>query len=97
MFIVSFCLYISVIWRKLIMKHNGVITTSLDVSSLAKVTDGYTPGHMSTAVQQVLTERRVQYLSKKPLQSVEFIAPLARLDPIYKEEEDAFKVIINHM
>lgn len=61
------------------------------------MTDGYTPGHMITAVQQVLTERRVQSLSKKPLQSVEFIAPLARLDPIYKEEEDAFKVFISHI
>lgn len=74
------------------MKNNGVITNHLDISSLAKVTDGYTPGHMVTAIQQVLTERRVQTLSKKPLQSVEFIAPLARIDPIYKEEEESFKV-----
>ncbi|KAJ8301907.1 hypothetical protein KUTeg_020894 [Tegillarca granosa] len=40
------------IWRKLIMKNNGVITNHLDISSLAKVTDGYTPGHMATAIQQ---------------------------------------------
>jgi hypothetical protein len=66
----------------------------LDVSSLSKVTDGYTPGHMLTAITQVLTERRIQTLSKKPLQSVEFIAPLARIDPIYKEEEEAFKVCL---
>ena len=32
-------------------------------------------------------------LSKRPLTSVEFVAPLARIDPIYKEEEEAFKVI----
>ena len=31
-------------------------------------------------------------LSKKPLAAVEFVAPLARIDPIYKEEEEAFKV-----
>ena len=41
---------------------------------------------------QVLTERRVNQLAKKPLQSVEFIAPLARMDPVYTEEEEAFKV-----
>lgn len=80
------------LWRRLILKNNGVITNTLDVSSLSKVTDGYTPGHMLTAITQVLTERRIQTLSKKPLQSVEFIAPLARIDPIYKEEEEAFKV-----
>ena len=33
-------------------------------------------------------------LSKKPLAAVEFVAPLARIDPIYKEEEEAFKVIV---
>lgn len=80
------------LWRRLVLKNNGVITNTLDVSSLSKVTDGYTPGHMLTAITQVLTERRIQTLSKKPLQSVEFIAPLARIDPIYKEEEEAFKV-----
>lgn len=80
------------LWRRLIHKNNGVITNSLDISSLAKVTDGYTPGHMVTAVQQVLTDRRIQQLSKKPLQSIEFVAPLARIDPIYKEEEESFKV-----
>lgn len=33
-------------------------------------------------------------LSKKPLAAVEFVVPLARIDPIYKEEEEAFKVIV---
>ena len=33
-------------------------------------------------------------LAKKALQSVEFIAPLARMDPVYTEEEEAFKVCI---
>lgn len=80
------------LWRRLVYKNGGVITNTLDVSSLAKVTDGYTPGHMHTAISQVLTDRRIQQLSKRPLQAVEFIAPLARIDPIYKEEEESFKV-----
>ena len=41
---------------------------------------------------QVLTDRRVAQLTKKPLQAVEFVAPLSREDPIYAEEEEAFKV-----
>ncbi|KAL8567498.1 hypothetical protein ACOMHN_010089 [Nucella lapillus] len=79
------------LWRKLISKSSGVLHCTFDVSSLAKVTDGYTPGHMVTAMQQVLTERRIQTLAKRPLHSIEFVAPLARMDPIYKEEEEAFK------
>jgi len=79
------------LWRKLINKHGGQISNSLDISSLSKITDGYTPGHMMTACQQVLTDRRISQLSKKPLQAIEFIAPLARLDPVYKEEEESYK------
>jgi len=75
--ILTFLFLLSVLWRRLILKHNGTITNHLDVSSLSKVTDGY------------------QALSKKPLTSVEFIAPLARIDPIYKEEEESFKVCIS--
>ena len=74
------------------MASGGQLTPQLDISSLAKITDGYTPGHMVTACEQVLTERRVNQLSKKPLQAVEFVAPLARIDPVYKEEEESFKV-----
>ena len=39
-------LIIVVLWRTLIVNHKGIVHTSLDVSSLAKVTDGYTPGHI---------------------------------------------------
>ena len=67
------------------------MTELLDISSLAKVTDGYTQKHIMTACQQVLTERRVAQLAKRPLVASEFIPPLARIDPIYKEEEEAFK------
>ena len=80
------------LWRKLITKNGGLVSNSLDISSLAKITDGYTPGQMVQACTNVLTERRINQLAKKPLQSVEFIAPLARLDPVYKEEEESFKV-----
>ncbi|RXM30015.1 IQ and AAA domain-containing protein 1 [Acipenser ruthenus] len=69
-----------VLWSDVILQNRG-----LDLSSLAKTTDGYTRGHM---VRAVLTDRRVQLQDKKPLSAVEFISPLARQDPIYKEEEE---------
>ena len=68
------------------------MTSTLDVSSLAKVSDGYTAGMIDSVCTSVLIERRVNQLGKKPLASIEFVAPLARLDPIYKEEEEMFKV-----
>jgi len=53
------CTTVVVIWRNLVLRNGGRITEMLDLSCLAKVTDGYTPGHMNTAVMQVLNERRI--------------------------------------
>jgi len=99
----------AVIWRNLVLRNGGRLTDMLDLSCLAKVTDGYTPGHMNTAVIQVLTERRIaqvniikitsvigtctfSQLHKRPLVASELIAPLSKIDPIYHEEEEAYKV-----
>ena len=46
------------------LRNGGRISDMLDLSCLAKVTDGYTPGHINTAVQQVLTERRIAQVSR---------------------------------
>nr|CAB3255453.1 IQ and AAA domain-containing protein 1-like [Phallusia mammillata] len=82
-----------ILWQRLISQHGGLITNHLDISSLTKITDGYTQGHIVEAVKYILSERRISQLPKKPLTAVEFVSPLARIDPIYKEEEEAFKVI----
>ena len=47
---------------------------------------------MVSSIQQVLTERRIKQLSKKPLTASEFVPSLAKIEPIYKEEEEQFKV-----
>ena len=44
------------------------------------------------AVDKVLTEVRVN--AKQPLRAAEFIPVLATLDPVFKEEEEIFKVAI---
>ncbi|XP_067890711.1 dynein regulatory complex protein 11 isoform X2 [Heterodontus francisci] len=80
-----------VLWRSIIQQNGGILTSSLDLSSLAKVTDGYTQGHLSQAAKYVLTEQRIKQLHTKPLTAVEFITPLAKQDPVYKEEEESFK------
>lgn len=79
------------LWKSFITKNAGILSNSLDISSLAKVSDGYTAGQILSAVKEVLTERRASQQQAKPLQAFEFIPGLARNDPIYKEEEEAYK------
>ncbi|XP_066483591.1 IQ and AAA domain-containing protein 1-like [Tiliqua scincoides] len=80
-----------VTWQRLIQKHGGTVTSTLDVSALAKVSEGYSQGLMAQAVQAVLSERRLLQLPKKPLGASEFLQMLARADPIYPEEEEMLK------
>lgn len=68
------------------------VTQSLDLSALAMVSDGYTPGHILQAIRWVLTERRIMQLSKRPLVASEFLAYLAQLEPVHREEEESLKV-----
>ncbi|XP_026860501.2 dynein regulatory complex protein 11 [Electrophorus electricus] len=78
-------------WRELLMTRGAQLGPTLDLSSLAKVTDGYTPGHILRVAQSVLSVRRLSEQVRRPLTAVEFLQPLARQDPVYKEEEEAFK------
>ncbi|XP_076848767.1 dynein regulatory complex protein 11 isoform X2 [Brachyhypopomus gauderio] len=80
-----------VLWRELLIMTGAQLDPTLDLSSLAKVTDGYTPGHMLQAAQSVLSARRLGQQVRRPLTASELLRPLARHDPVYKEEEEAFK------
>ncbi|KAM4626953.1 dynein regulatory complex protein 11 [Discoglossus pictus] len=80
-----------VLWKQLISQHAGSVSSSLNLSALAKITDGFTPSHMVQAVEAILNERRVKQLQQKPLVATEFLASLSRQEPVYKEEEEAFK------
>lgn len=83
---------VTVMWKELIKKNGGEVTGDLDLSSLAKISDGYTQGHMVQVVRSILTERRIQQFPKRPLTGSEFVSPLARIDPVFQEEEQALKV-----
>ncbi|XP_024608577.1 IQ and AAA domain-containing protein 1 [Neophocaena asiaeorientalis asiaeorientalis] len=80
-----------VLWKEIIQRHGGVITGALSVSCLAKITDGFTQGHIVQVVKEVLTERRIRQQSHKPLTALEFIASLTSMSPVYQEEEESFK------
>ncbi|NXL12302.1 DRC11 protein, partial [Mesembrinibis cayennensis] len=81
----------SLLWKHIILQNGGAITNLLNISCLAKVSDGFTQGHIVQAVQAVLSELRLLQMTRKPLRTAEFMTSLARQDPVYKEEEETFK------
>ncbi|XP_057360971.1 IQ and AAA domain-containing protein 1-like [Manis pentadactyla] len=80
-----------VLWKHMIEAQGAQVTQRLDISALAKVSDGYTPGHILQAIQSVLTERRLLELHKRPLVASEFLGHLAKLEPVHREEEESLK------
>ncbi|XP_053286786.1 dynein regulatory complex protein 11 [Pleuronectes platessa] len=80
-----------ILWKQLITKQGGEVTKALDLSSLSKISDGYTPGHMVRVVQSVVTKRRVLQQAMRPLTASEFVPPLAKINPVLKGEEEALK------
>ncbi|XP_005574766.3 dynein regulatory complex protein 11 isoform X1 [Macaca fascicularis] len=80
-----------VLWKQIIERNGGVLTSALNVSCLAKVTDGFTQGHIVKVVKAVLTDQRIRRQIHKPLTAVEFITAITSMDPVYKEEEESFK------
>ncbi|XP_030640603.1 dynein regulatory complex protein 11 [Chanos chanos] len=80
-----------VMWKQLIVKYGGRISDALNISALAKSSDGYTPGHMVKVVQSILTEQRKQQLDRRPLTAYDFVEPLAKIDPVFQDEEEALK------
>lgn len=82
----------AVLWKHMLEAKGVQVTQNLDISALVKVSDGYTPGQILKAIQSVLTKRRLMQLSKRPLVTSEFLGHLAKLEPVYREEEESLKV-----
>ncbi|KAM5255338.1 IQ and AAA domain-containing protein 1-like [Ctenodactylus gundi] len=79
------------LWKHMTEARGAVASHRLDLSALARVSDGYTSGHILQAIRSVLTERRIRQLSRRPLVASEFLGHLAKLDPVYREDEEALK------
>ncbi|NXC24986.1 DRC11 protein, partial [Campylorhamphus procurvoides] len=79
------------LWKHFILQNGGVFSNLENLGSLAQVSDGFTQGHILEVVQTVLSELRLLQMPRKPLRTVEFVTPLARHTPVYKEEEETFE------
>lgn len=83
---------LTVLWKQIILRNGGVLTNALNISCLSKVTDGFTQGQIVKVIKEVLTDRRIRQQPHKPLTAVEFITMMTSMNPVYKEEEESFKV-----
>merc|ERR1711972_755841 len=81
-----------VLWQKFMEQHNVFVDpTKLNISTLAKVSDGYSAGSIKQTVDRVLTARRVQQLKNRPLKVQEFIGPLSRTAYCWPEDYRDFR------
>ena len=60
------------------------------VHNLLQISDGYTVGAILEVIKEVMTCKRALQLRVQPLKHVELINSLCRMEPVYKEEDDAF-------
>jgi len=83
---------LQLLWKTLIVRHGGIVTDALDIQTLSWVAKsaGYSAGAINQVVSKVLTERRITRLAAKPLTGAEFIPPLSKIDPVFKEEYEQF-------
>lgn len=68
------------IWTSLIEKALGgnILPDDLDVSALARVSEGYTAGSIAYAISKTLTARRIQMMPLRDLEEAEFLNALSR-------------------
>lgn len=79
------------LWRNILQAHGAHLSPDFDLSSLAKISEGYTAGSMVVAAREVLTPRRVQQQPVNPLRPEHLVPALARLEPVGLKEDEEFK------
>ena len=77
------------IWTSLIEQALGgnILPDDLDVSALARVSDGYTAGSIAYAINKTLTSRRIQMMPLRELEETEFLNALSRCPKTRDTEE----------
>ncbi|ROT82088.1 putative IQ and AAA domain-containing protein 1 [Penaeus vannamei] len=76
------------LWRHLITKNGAQLSPRLDIGGLARITDGFTTGHIFSVVSQVVTEQRLAKQDKSPLTAVEFVLKTGQLPYVKRSRTD---------
>ncbi|XP_062535222.1 dynein regulatory complex protein 11-like [Armigeres subalbatus] len=80
---------LSYAWKEMLSHYSGV-PRQFDTGAMAKISDGYTIGSVAKCIREVITCKRMLQLRTQPLTHLELINALSALEPVYKEEEEAF-------
>uniref|UniRef100_A0A182RKF7 Transcription termination factor 2 n=1 Tax=Anopheles funestus TaxID=62324 RepID=A0A182RKF7_ANOFN len=75
---------------KELLSHYSGVHRQFDTGAMAKISDGYTIGSVVRCIREVITCKRMLQLRVHPLTHLELINALSALEPVYKEEEEAF-------
>jgi hypothetical protein len=80
-------------WTSLIEKALGgnILPDDLDVSSLARVSEGYSAGSIAYAIRKTLTPRRIQMMALRELNENEFLNALSRCPRTRETEQKKFR------
>ncbi|KNC46177.1 IQ and AAA domain-containing protein 1 [Thecamonas trahens ATCC 50062] len=77
----------ALLWRTFIEAKGLFLPDAFDLSTLARLSDGYLAGALSAAVDAVLTPIRARSIASMPLSVAEFIHPLTAHDPLFAEDD----------
>ena len=67
---------------------------TLDLSSLAHISEGYSAGAIARTVRTIITVRRVMMLRSRPLMDIDFIDNLSVQEVTYQDDRLAFMAFI---
>jgi len=87
------------LWRCLIEKALGGknVPDDFDISTLARVSQGYSAGAIAYAVKHVLTPRRVKMMALRDLEESEFLNPLSRCPNTYAAQHRLFRTFTRNI
>merc|ERR1712130_494010 len=77
------------LWDKEFRLNKVIVSSEIDLSVLAKISDGYTASDIAFAVSKVMTPMRKKQQAFKPVRNAEFVPFLAEREPVFLEEERA--------
>lgn len=78
------------LWDKELKMHKATDVSEIDLSVLAKISDGYTAQDITFSVRTVMTPMRKKQQAFKAVQNAEFVPALAQREPVFMEEEKEY-------
>ncbi|KAF2362647.1 ATPase AAA-type core [Trinorchestia longiramus] len=77
------------LWVHQLQLHGAQISPALDISCLARISDGFTARQLCYVTRQVVSLKKKIATEKSAVLIQDFIPYLAKQEPLYREEEEA--------